>query len=56
MDVDTQEDALENHVNNLEEPAAVSRLWRSQYLLNSMVSNNFKSYRPFHELVYLGPR
>lgn len=56
VDVDAQEAALEEHVGDLEDPVAVSRLWRNQYILYSVVANDIEEYRPFHELIDLGLR
>lgn len=56
VDVDAQEAALEEHVGDLEDPVAVSRLWRNQYILYSVVANDIVEYRPFHELIDLGLR
>lgn len=56
VDVDAQEDALKEFVDGLEDPAAVSRLWRSQYILYSVVANDIDAYRPFDELIDLGLR
>lgn len=56
VDVDAQEAALEEYVDGIEEPAAVSQLWRAQYILYSVVANDIDAYRPFDELIALGLR
>lgn len=56
VDVDAQEEALEEYVDGLEHPTAVSQLWRSHYILYSMVANDIEEYRPFDELIDLGLR
>lgn len=56
VDVDSQAAALEEFVDDLEDPAAVSRLWRNQYILYSVVANDIEAYRPFDELIDLGLR
>lgn len=56
VDVDSQADALEKFVDGLEDPAGVSRLWRNQYILYSVVANDIDAYRPFDELIDLGLR
>ena len=56
VDVDAQEDALEEYVDDLEDPASVSQRWRSKYIEYSIVANDVEEYRPFHELIDLGLR
>jgi 2-haloacid dehalogenase len=56
VDVDAQEAALEEHVDGIESPAAVSRLWRARYINYSVVANDVDAYRPFDELIDLGLR
>jgi 2-haloacid dehalogenase len=56
VDVDSQADALEEFVDGLKDPAGVSRLWRNQYILYSVVANDVDAYRPFDELIDLGLR
>jgi 2-haloacid dehalogenase len=56
VDVDAQEDVLDEYVDTLDDPAAVSQLWRNQYILYSVVANDIEEYRPFHELIDLGLR
>lgn len=53
VDVDAQADALDEYVDDLDDPAAVSQLWRNQYILYSVVANDIDAYRPFHELIDL---
>lgn len=54
VDVQAQEEALEEHVDGIDDPAAVSRDWRTQYISYSVVANDIEAYRPFHELIDLG--
>ena len=56
VDVDAQEDALEEHVDDLADPASVSQRWRSKYIEYSVTANDIDEYRPFHELIDLGLR
>ena len=56
VDVDAQEAALEEYVDGIESPAAVSRLWRARYINYSVVANDVDAYRPFDELIDLGLR
>lgn len=54
VDVDAQEAALEEYVDGIETPGAVSREWRNQYILYSVIANDIEEYRPFHDLIDLG--
>jgi len=56
VDVDAQEAALEEYVDGIESPAAVSQLWRARYINYSVVANDLDAYRPFDELIDLGLR
>jgi len=53
VDVDSQTAVLAEHVDGLDErgAAAVSRAWRTQYLVYSMLVNDIDAYRPFRELI-----
>ncbi|MFB6156976.1 MAG: haloacid dehalogenase type II [Haloferacaceae archaeon] len=54
VDVDSQADAIEEHVDGVEDPEAVSSLWRSQYLVYSVIADDIDEYRPFWDLVGQG--
>ncbi|MFB6303147.1 MAG: haloacid dehalogenase type II [Haloferacaceae archaeon] len=54
VDVDAQVAVLEEHVDGIEDPEAVSGLWRSQYLLYSVIANDIDAYRPFRDLIGMG--
>ncbi|MFC7157289.1 haloacid dehalogenase type II [Halomarina halobia] len=56
VDIDSQEPALNEYVDDIEDAASVSQLWRSQYLQYSMIANDIDAYRPFWDLIGQGLR
>ncbi|MFC6838026.1 haloacid dehalogenase type II [Halomarina ordinaria] len=56
VDIDSQEPVLAEYVDDIEDAASVSQLWRSQYLQYSMIANDIDAYRPFWELIGQGLR
>jgi 2-haloacid dehalogenase len=57
VDVDSQAAVLVDRLGLGDDAAAaVSRTWRTRYLVYSMVANDVDAYRPFHELVDHGLR
>ncbi|MFB6080111.1 MAG: haloacid dehalogenase type II [Haloferacaceae archaeon] len=56
VDVDAQAAVLDEVVDGIEDPQAVSGLWRSQYLLYSVIANDIDEYRPFRDLIDRGLR
>lgn len=51
VDVGSQADAIASRVDGVDDPEAVSRTWRSQYIAYSMVANDVDEYRPFWDLI-----
>lgn len=51
VDVDAQEPVLADHVDDLAEPASVSRTWRSRAIQYTMIANDIGAYRPFSTLL-----
>lgn len=56
VDVGSQKAVLEEAVDGIEDAAAISQLWRSQYIQYSMIANDIDEYRPFWELIGQGLR
>ena len=54
VDIDAQAAALQEYVDDIDEPDCVSQLWRSQYIHYSMIANIIDEYRPFWELIGQG--
>lgn len=54
VDVGSQADVLDAHIPELVDSGGVSRTWRHQYLLYSVIANDIDAYRPFWELIGLG--
>lgn len=54
VDIDSQEAVLNAYVDEIDDPEPVSRLWRSQTLLYTVIANDIDAYRPFYELLGLG--
>lgn len=53
VDVDSQAAVLAERIPDLEDPAAVSRTWRSQAIQYTMIANAIDAYRPFSDLLGL---
>lgn len=53
VDIGSQADALAARIEGIDasDAESVSREWRSQYLLYSVIANDIDAYRPFHELI-----
>ncbi|MFB6304847.1 MAG: haloacid dehalogenase type II [Haloferacaceae archaeon] len=56
VDVDSQADAIDEYVDGVDDPEAVSSLWRSQYLVYSVIADDIDEYRPFWDLIGQGLR
>ncbi|WP_336363332.1 haloacid dehalogenase type II [Halalkalicoccus salilacus] len=56
VDVSSQQEVLEEYVDGIEDAEEVSRLWRHQYILYSVIANDIDEYRPFWELIGQGLR
>ncbi|WP_129115482.1 haloacid dehalogenase type II [Halegenticoccus tardaugens] len=56
VDVNSQEDVLNEYVDGIEDAENVSQLWRSQYILYSVIANDIDGYRPFWDLIGQGLR
>ncbi len=50
VDIGSQEAVLREEIT-AEDAASVSQLWRSQYILYSVIANDIDAYRPFWELI-----
>ncbi len=53
VDIGSQETVLSEYIDGDDAPS-VSQLWRSQYILYSVISNDIDEYRPFWELIGQG--
>ena len=51
VDVDAQVPALREHIPEMTDAESISQLWRSQYILYSLIANEIDAYRPFWELI-----
>jgi len=50
VDIGSQEAVLREHTT-ADDAASISQLWRSQYILYSVIANDIDEYRPFWELI-----
>lgn len=56
VDVDSQEEALTEHVDGLDDPAPVSRFWRARNMMYTVIANDVDAYTPFYEIQKLSLR
>lgn len=50
VDIGSQEAVLRDHTTG-DDAASISQLWRSQYILYSVIANDIDEYQPFWELI-----
>jgi 2-haloacid dehalogenase len=56
VDVDAAAEVLADRVETIENPEAVSRLWRSRNMMYSVIANDIDAYHPFYKLQGLSLR
>ncbi len=56
VDIDYQEAALAEHVDGLDDPPSVSRVWRARNMMYTVIANDIDAYTPFYEILKLSLR